>query len=61
MEFKFSIRDDINVRSKSLVDLQFKDYSKEDIARAVAFYLDLILNSKHDKIAVGLETYPYFQ
>jgi len=53
MEFKFSIRDDINVRSKSLVDLQFKDYSKEDIARAVAFYLDLILNSKHDKIAVG--------
>jgi len=53
MDFRFAIRDDINVRTKSLVDLEFKDYSKEDIGRAVAYYLDLILNSKYEKIAVG--------
>lgn len=50
---EFRIRDDINVRCRSLVDLQYKDYSKEDIARAVAFYLDLILDSNYEKIAVG--------
>ena len=50
---EFRIRDDINVRSRSLVDLKYKDYSKEDIARAVAFYLDLILDSNYEKIAVG--------
>jgi hypothetical protein len=53
MGFRFSIRDDINVRARSLIDLEYKNYSKEDIARAVAFYLDLILDSKYDKIAVG--------
>jgi hypothetical protein len=53
MEFRFSIRDDINVRSQSLIDLKYKDYNKEDISRAVAFYLDLILDSNYDKIAVG--------
>lgn len=53
MDFRFVIRDDINVRARSLIDYEFKDYSKEDIARAVAFYLDLILDSKHETIAVG--------
>lgn len=53
MEFRFVIRDDINVRARSLIDLKYKDYSKEDISRAVAFYLDLILDSKYEKIAVG--------
>jgi hypothetical protein len=53
MEFKFSIRDDINVRARSFNDLVYKDYSKEDIGRAVAFYLDLILTSNHAKIAIG--------
>lgn len=53
MNFEFVIRDDINVRARSLIDLEYKDYTKEDIARAVAFYLDLILESKHEKIAVG--------
>ena len=53
MDFRFVIRDDINVRARSLIDDEFKDYTKEDIARAVAFYLDLILDSKHETIAVG--------
>jgi hypothetical protein len=53
MDFKFFIRDDINVRSRSLIDLEYKDYSKEDIGRAVAYYLDLITYSKYEKIAVG--------
>jgi hypothetical protein len=53
MDFNFVVRDDINVRARSLIDLRIKDYSKEDISRAVAFYLDLILNSKYEKIAVG--------
>ena len=53
MDFRFVIRDDINVRARSLIDLEYKDYTKEDIARAVAFYLDLILDSKHQTFAVG--------
>lgn len=53
MRFEFSIRDDINVRSRSLNSLQYEDYNKEDIARAVAFYLDMISNCKYEKIAVG--------
>jgi hypothetical protein len=53
MDFKFVIRDDINVRARSLIDSKYKDYTKEDISRAVAFYLDLILDSKYEKIAVG--------
>jgi hypothetical protein len=51
--YRFNIRDDINVRTRSLIDLRFKDYSKEDISRAVAFYMDMILDSKYEKIAVG--------
>jgi hypothetical protein len=53
MNFRFAIRDDINVRTKSLVYSEYKDYSKEDIGRAVAYYLDLIMYSKYEKIAVG--------
>jgi hypothetical protein len=51
--YRFNIRDDINVRTRSMIDLRFKDYSKEDISRAVAFYMDMILDSKYEKIAVG--------
>jgi hypothetical protein len=53
MNFEFSIRDDINIRARSLIDLKYKDYSKSALARAVAFYLDLIQASNHEKIAVG--------
>lgn len=53
MNFEFVIRDDINVRARSLIDLEYKDYTKEDMARAVAFYLDLILTSEHETITVG--------
>jgi hypothetical protein len=53
MNFEFSIRDDINIRARSLIDLEYKDYSKPALARAVAFYLDLIQGSNHEKIAVG--------
>jgi hypothetical protein len=51
MEFK--VRDDINVRNRSLIDKKYKDYKKEDIAKFVAFYLDLILSVNDDKIGVG--------
>lgn len=50
---EFRIRDDINVRNRSLLDKKYKDYKKEDIARVVAFYLDLILSLKEDKIGIG--------
>ena len=53
MEFRFVIRDDINVRARSLIDLKYKDYKKEDIARAVAFFIDLISNIQDKKIAIG--------
>jgi hypothetical protein len=53
MRFRFAIRNDINVRARSLNDLEYKDYTKEHLGRAVAFYLDLIQSSKYDKIAVG--------
>ena len=51
MEFK--VRDDINVRNRSLVDKKYKDYKKEDIAKIVAFYLDLILSTNAKRIGVG--------
>lgn len=51
MEFK--VRNDINVRNRSLIDKKYKDYKKEDIAKFVAFYLDLILSLKEDKIGIG--------
>jgi hypothetical protein len=53
MNFEFSIRDDINIRARSLIDLKYKDYSKPALARAVAFYLDLIQASNHEKIGVA--------
>lgn len=58
MEFK--IRDDINVRNRSLITKQYKDYKKNDLAKFVAFYLDLILSLKESKIGVrfGLLTLP---
>ena len=58
MEFK--IRDDINIRNRSLIDKKYKDYKKNDLAKLVAFYLDLILSIKENKIGVrfGLLTLP---
>lgn len=53
---KFEIRSDINVRDRSLVTSLYADRSKEDIARAVAFYLDLITSYSKDRIAVGFGT-----
>lgn len=57
---EFRIRDDINVRNRSLITKKYNDYKKEDIAKMVAFYLDLILKVKEPKIgvALGLLTLP---
>lgn len=53
---KFEIRNDINVRDRSLITESHVDRSKEDIARAVEFYLDLIKSHPENRIAVGFGT-----
>jgi len=53
---KFEIRSDINVRDISLITGSHVDRSKEDIAGAVEFYIDLINSHPEDRIAVGFGT-----